>query len=245
MPCARGSSDLGAWALLSRDQLQSWRAARSGSDNGKWLLSTNTLGNAADPSGQLHVFASPCYAPLTMPPGDFGHAYHRSHSGPGALATSVYRPGELLAQAATLPTARPSAQAVARAHETLDVLRKAAFQESMESVAGIDECNADPGTCSTTDTSGTLSPRGAPSSGSSGADVSCPTSPRSTPGGLSPAVLTQGSRTHWLGSCKPCAFVHKGVCASGVNCRFCHLCPPGEKKKRKRERKAARRVALR
>mmetsp|Transcript_119162 Transcript_119162/g.332481 ORF Transcript_119162/g.332481 Transcript_119162/m.332481 type:complete len:160 (-) Transcript_119162:255-734(-) len=47
---------------------------------------------------------------------------------------------------------------------------------------------------------------------------------------------------HQLGLCKPCAFVHKGGCASGFACRFCHLCPPGEKRARKKERKAAQRV---
>mmetsp|Transcript_18699 Transcript_18699/g.51317 ORF Transcript_18699/g.51317 Transcript_18699/m.51317 type:complete len:266 (+) Transcript_18699:81-878(+) len=60
----------------------------------------------------------------------------------------------------------------------------------------------------------------------------------------SPEVPTVGSQGHIFGNCKPCAFVYKGGCASGVECKFCHLCPPGEKKQRKKERKAVRRCML-
>jgi len=49
---------------------------------------------------------------------------------------------------------------------------------------------------------------------------------------------TIGSIGHFLNKCRPCAFVHKGGCGSGVECSFCHLCQPGEKKRRKRENKA-------
>jgi hypothetical protein len=55
--------------------------------------------------------------------------------------------------------------------------------------------------------------------------------------GLRPGIPTKGSQGHNLGKCKPCAFVFKGGCESGVNCTFCHLCAPGEKKRRKKERK--------
>ncbi|CAK0901864.1 unnamed protein product, partial [Prorocentrum cordatum] len=41
-------------------------------------------------------------------------------------------------------------------------------------------------------------------------------------------------RGHYLGICKPCAFVFKGGCSSGTVCGFCHLCPPEDKKLRKR-----------
>lgn len=57
----------------------------------------------------------------------------------------------------------------------------------------------------------------------------------------SPDCPTSGSRGHHFGQCKPCAFVFKGGCSNGVDCRFCHLCMPGEKKRRKKERKAIRR----
>ena len=38
------------------------------------------------------------------------------------------------------------------------------------------------------------------------------------------------ARRHHDGRCKPSPFVHKGECAFGVACNFCHLCAPGEKK---------------
>mmetsp|Transcript_41283 Transcript_41283/g.127823 ORF Transcript_41283/g.127823 Transcript_41283/m.127823 type:complete len:253 (-) Transcript_41283:31-789(-) len=49
-----------------------------------------------------------------------------------------------------------------------------------------------------------------------------------------------GSASHFEGRCKPCAFLYEG-CANGTSCKFCHLCPPGELKRRKREKLAARR----
>ena len=45
-----------------------------------------------------------------------------------------------------------------------------------------------------------------------------------------------GSASHRGGRCKPCAFVHQGRCAYGTLCEFCHLCSPGEKKRRTREK---------
>lgn len=50
-----------------------------------------------------------------------------------------------------------------------------------------------------------------------------------------PEVLTAGSSKHRLGQCKPCAFAWKPEgCQSGAQCQFCHLCPPGEKQRRKK-----------
>eukprot|EP00931_Biecheleriopsis_adriatica_P000625 TRINITY_DN100700_c0_g1_i1.p1 TRINITY_DN100700_c0_g1~~TRINITY_DN100700_c0_g1_i1.p1 ORF type:complete len:530 (-),score=108.79 TRINITY_DN100700_c0_g1_i1:143-1651(-) len=54
----------------------------------------------------------------------------------------------------------------------------------------------------------------------------------------SPEYPTVGSRGHGRGSCKPCAFVFTKGCEGGVQCSFCHLCPPGEKKRRTKERAA-------
>lgn len=51
---------------------------------------------------------------------------------------------------------------------------------------------------------------------------------------------TLGSAGHGLGNCKPCAFLDKG-CTSGTDCKFCHLCPADEKKRRKKEKLAMRR----
>jgi len=48
---------------------------------------------------------------------------------------------------------------------------------------------------------------------------------------------SKGSALHPWGACKPCAFVFEVGCANGVNCQFCHLCEPGEKKRRKKERR--------
>ena len=53
---------------------------------------------------------------------------------------------------------------------------------------------------------------------------------------------TRGSAGHFLGNCKPCAFVYKGGCDSGYDCQFCHLCLPGEKIRRKKELKQRRKA---
>jgi len=58
----------------------------------------------------------------------------------------------------------------------------------------------------------------------------------------SPELPTVGSAGHPV-ECKPCAFTFKGGCATGVDCTFCHLCMPGEKKRRKHESKVRRRAA--
>lgn len=51
-----------------------------------------------------------------------------------------------------------------------------------------------------------------------------------------------GSAGHRKGRCKPCAFIHTEGCENGVNCPFCHLCAPGEKKRRKKEIRALRKA---
>jgi len=49
------------------------------------------------------------------------------------------------------------------------------------------------------------------------------------------APPTRGSVLHGTGSCKPCAWHWKpGGCDAGPSCSFCHLCPPGEIKLRKK-----------
>mmetsp|Transcript_60144 Transcript_60144/g.140123 ORF Transcript_60144/g.140123 Transcript_60144/m.140123 type:complete len:253 (+) Transcript_60144:60-818(+) len=55
-----------------------------------------------------------------------------------------------------------------------------------------------------------------------------------------------GSARHQGRRCKPCAFVgtEKG-CANGFECMFCHLCEPGEKKRRQKERWEKHRSRLR
>jgi len=49
---------------------------------------------------------------------------------------------------------------------------------------------------------------------------------------------TVGSSGHNVGMCKPCAFFHTRGCGNGVQCTFCHLCPPDEKRKRQKEKVA-------
>lgn len=51
------------------------------------------------------------------------------------------------------------------------------------------------------------------------------------------AAPTVGSIGHNLGTCKPCAFVHTKGCGNGTDCQFCHVCLPGEKKRRMREKR--------
>lgn len=47
-----------------------------------------------------------------------------------------------------------------------------------------------------------------------------------------------GSVDHAAGTCRPCAWVHKGpgCCKYAAACNYCHLCPPGELKRRKRQK---------
>eukprot|EP00929_Paragymnodinium_shiwhaense_P048193 TRINITY_DN24401_c0_g1_i1.p1 TRINITY_DN24401_c0_g1~~TRINITY_DN24401_c0_g1_i1.p1 ORF type:complete len:387 (+),score=84.22 TRINITY_DN24401_c0_g1_i1:100-1260(+) len=54
----------------------------------------------------------------------------------------------------------------------------------------------------------------------------------------SPELPTMGSAGHHIGQCKPCAFVFTKGCSTGVQCNYCHLCPPGEKKRRQKGKKA-------
>lgn len=51
------------------------------------------------------------------------------------------------------------------------------------------------------------------------------------------SIPSEGSVFHSDGRCKPCAFFYKDGCKSASNCKFCHLCDEGEKKRRARERK--------
>jgi hypothetical protein len=57
----------------------------------------------------------------------------------------------------------------------------------------------------------------------------------------SPQMPSRGSALHRFGACKPCAFMYQDGCKNDVNCHFCHLCEPGEKKRRKKDRQAVKR----
>mmetsp|Transcript_68123 Transcript_68123/g.120243 ORF Transcript_68123/g.120243 Transcript_68123/m.120243 type:complete len:401 (-) Transcript_68123:393-1595(-) len=54
---------------------------------------------------------------------------------------------------------------------------------------------------------------------------------------------TVGSAGHHLGNCKPCAFAYTKGCGGGVSCQFCHLCAPGEKKRRQKLKHAVARIS--
>jgi hypothetical protein len=60
-------------------------------------------------------------------------------------------------------------------------------------------------------------------------------------------LWSTGSAAHENGTCKPCAFLWKDPkepgCQNGQACSFCHLCPPGEVKRRKKEKMFMRKVA--
>jgi len=59
----------------------------------------------------------------------------------------------------------------------------------------------------------------------------------------SPGLPTIGSASHYIGTCRPCAFLHTKGCANGVECMFCHLCQAGEKKRRRKEKVTMMRAA--
>jgi len=57
------------------------------------------------------------------------------------------------------------------------------------------------------------------------------------------AFPSMGSAAHGEGLCKPCAFSFSNEgWASSADCIFCHLCLPGEKKRRKKAWKARLKV---
>jgi len=56
--------------------------------------------------------------------------------------------------------------------------------------------------------------------------------------GAAASLPSVGSVGHDLGNCKPCAFFHAKGCSSGYDCHFCHLCDPGEKKRRQKDKRA-------
>lgn len=48
-------------------------------------------------------------------------------------------------------------------------------------------------------------------------------------------AMSVGSKNHHLGECEPCAFYYsEKECTNGSNCKFCHMCPPGEFKRQKK-----------
>lgn len=50
------------------------------------------------------------------------------------------------------------------------------------------------------------------------------------------SLPSAGSALHASLQCKPCGFFHSKGCDNGTACQFCHLCPPGEKRRRQKEK---------
>jgi len=59
--------------------------------------------------------------------------------------------------------------------------------------------------------------------------------------GSSDASPTLGSEGHSQGLCRPCAFLYTKGCANGARCAYCHLCKPGEKKRRMKDKRQSMR----
>eukprot|EP00435_Cladocopium_sp_Y103_P063371 s275_g25.t1 len=60
-----------------------------------------------------------------------------------------------------------------------------------------------------------------------------------------PEQISQGSALHGTGACKPCAWFWKpGSCQNKDNCSYCHLCPEGELKARKKAKVAMMRLGV-
>jgi hypothetical protein len=57
---------------------------------------------------------------------------------------------------------------------------------------------------------------------------------------------SSGSALHGTGQCLPCAWAWRpNGCKAGSSCNYCHLCPDGELKRRKKEKVAAIRAGER
>eukprot|EP00411_Alexandrium_monilatum_P044339 CAMPEP_0175477330 /NCGR_PEP_ID=MMETSP0095-20121207/76379_1 /TAXON_ID=311494 /ORGANISM="Alexandrium monilatum, Strain CCMP3105" /LENGTH=261 /DNA_ID=CAMNT_0016778929 /DNA_START=33 /DNA_END=819 /DNA_ORIENTATION=+ len=59
------------------------------------------------------------------------------------------------------------------------------------------------------------------------------------------AGASRGSALHAAGKCRPCAWFWKpGSCQNSDNCAYCHLCPEGELKARKKAKVAMMRLGI-
>jgi len=59
------------------------------------------------------------------------------------------------------------------------------------------------------------------------------------------ALPSMGSKMHGTGACRPCAWFYKpGSCQNSHDCKYCHICPEGELKDRKKSKHAILRLGL-
>lgn len=90
--------------------------------------------------------------------------------------------------------------------------------------------------CGSSDPGG-VAPGEVSSSGSSSGSAGVGTTPRS-------GAASEGSALHGTGDCRPCAWYWKPTgCENEAGCRFCHMCPDGEVKNRKKSKLTAMRRA--
>ncbi|CAE8743327.1 unnamed protein product [Polarella glacialis] len=59
--------------------------------------------------------------------------------------------------------------------------------------------------------------------------------------------VSKGSVDHGSGACRPCAWLYKSRngCRHGEKCDYCHMCPPGELKRKKRDKLVRRAEEMR
>lgn len=55
-------------------------------------------------------------------------------------------------------------------------------------------------------------------------------------------LTSVGSQSHLLGTCTPCIFWFRGICAKSLKCTYCHFRHPGQKAKRHKPNKRTRQV---
>ncbi|CAK0862186.1 unnamed protein product [Prorocentrum cordatum] len=76
----------------------------------------------------------------------------------------------------------------------------------------------------------------APLGGAAAADLQSAAGAQRAPPG---ALPSRGSAGHSTGFCKPCAFYATKGCGNGAQCKFCHLCDAGEKKRRRKDTRSS------
>lgn len=88
-----------------------------------------------------------------------------------------------------------------------------------------------------------LAPSAAPAAGVPTAAPTTAQGPSSAP--LPPGMPSRGSALHGTGRCRPCAWFWKEEkCHNLEDCGYCHLCPEGELKMRKKSKVAAMRMGV-
>jgi len=152
----------------------------------------------------------------------------------------AYAPGELFKKSATLGSGLPLVVSSGGPQATLPTGKKGK-KVAPASLHTIDQDTVSE--CSTVDTTARGAFKSPPQSPAAAAAVrSRQMSGQSSdflapPPGLGRALPSMGSAGHDKRECKPCAFMHTKGCSSGLDCQFCHLCPPGEKQRRQKDKR--------